>query len=93
MVLFYGQEAIGKLKIAKTTEDWLSGKFCAFHNFKRFKQLFEELETAWVCETEQYFDFQDRIDALNLIVKSKQDRVYKISDFKIINGYFECKLK
>lgn len=93
MILFCGEDAIGKLKITKTAENWLSGKFCAFGKFKKLKPLFQNLERAWLCETEDYFDFQDQSDKLNLTIEMPENRRRKISDFKIINGNFECKLR
>lgn len=92
MILYCGDEAIGKLKTTKTYENWLSGKFSAFGNFKQFKNLFRRLETAWICEAEDYFDYQNEVDALCLTVEN-DDRVFKIADFKIIGGSFECKIR
>jgi hypothetical protein len=92
MILYSGEIAIGKLKAVKINEDWVVGRFCSFAEFQNYKQLFSALETAWICEAEEYFDYQEKVDALDLFVKTIAG-LQKISDFKIIYGQFEYKIK
>ncbi|HNB70420.1 MAG TPA: hypothetical protein PLS70_04745 [Acidobacteriota bacterium] len=96
--LMCGDLEIGQLEVCGVDNFWTYGRFHPLPGYARYSDLFGLLETAWsrsepaVTDSDDVFEIQDKVNLLELQVRTQTGILHRIRDFKIQNGQYEYKL-